>query len=67
MILVTPYLALLAYFLQLSRFYLAATLLVTLYAVYYTYPSHKRIAFDEKIFRTPHVMPVDPAHRPKEK
>jgi hypothetical protein len=62
MTLVTPYLALVAYFLQLPRFYLAATLLMALYAVYYTYPSHKRVAFDEKIFRTHHVMPVDPTH-----
>lgn len=62
MTLVTPYLALIAYFLQLPRFYLAAILLMALYAVYYTYPSHKRISFDEKIFRTPHVIPLDPTY-----
>ena len=38
MALVTPYLALVAYFLQLPRFYLAATLLMALYAVYYYLP-----------------------------
>ena len=58
MALVTPYLALMAYFLQLPRFYLAASLLMALYAVYYYYPSQKRLAFDEKIFRTRHEMPV---------
>lgn len=62
MTLVTPYLALVACFLQLPRFYLAVTLLMALYAVYYTYPSHKRITFDEKIFRTRHVTSVEPAH-----
>lgn len=51
MALVVPYLALVGYFLQLPRFYLAATLLMALYSVYYCYPSQKRIAFDWKIFR----------------
>jgi Ca2+/Na+ antiporter len=52
MALVTPYLALSAYFLQLPRFHLAGTILVVLYAVYYYYPSHKRMRFDHQIFRT---------------
>ncbi len=51
MALVVPYLALVGYFLQLPRFHLAATLLMALYAIYYYYPSQKRIAFDGKIFR----------------
>jgi Ca2+/Na+ antiporter len=51
MALVTPYLALVGYFLQLTRFHLAATLFLALYAVYYYYPSRKRIAFDGKLFR----------------
>lgn len=51
MALVAPYLALVGYFLQLPRFHMAATLLMALYAVYYYYPSQKRIAFDGKIFR----------------
>jgi hypothetical protein len=62
MALVTPYLAAIAYFLQLPRFYLAATLLMALYAIYYYYPSLKRITFDEKIFRASNVMSVDPTH-----
>jgi len=62
MTLATPYLTLFAYFMELPRFYLAATVLISLYAVYYAYPSHKRISFDEKIFRTHPVVPVDPTH-----
>lgn len=49
--LVTPYLALIAYVIQLPRFHLAAILLMALYAIYYTYPSSKRIDLDRKIFR----------------
>jgi hypothetical protein len=52
---VVPYLALVGHFLQLPRFYLSATLLMALYAVYYYYPSRKRIAFDRKMFRTIHA------------
>ena len=48
---VTPYLALIAYFLDLPRFYTASAFLIGLYAVYYFYPSNRRIAFDRKIFR----------------
>ena len=62
MALVTPYLAAIAYFLQLPRFYLAGTLLLALYATYYYYPSLKRITFDEKIFRASNIMSVDPTH-----
>jgi hypothetical protein len=51
MALVTPYLALVGYVLQLPRFHLTATLLMALYAIYYYYPSEKRILFDMKIFR----------------
>ena len=59
MILVTPYLALAAYVIQLPRFHLAATILMALYAIYYHYPSQRRIAFDKKIFRTPTGLPVE--------
>jgi len=62
MALITPYLALAAYTLQFPRFYLTATLLLALYAVYYYYPSQRRISFDEKIFRTSHVGSDDPMH-----
>jgi len=59
MALVVPYLALVGYFLQLPRFHLAATLLMALYAIYYYYPSQKRIAFDGKIFRCGNVLAGD--------
>jgi len=49
--LVTPYLGLIAYFFEFQKFYFTATFLVTLYAVYYFYPSQKRIAFEKRIFR----------------
>jgi Ca2+/Na+ antiporter len=47
----TPYLALIAYLLDLPRFYTASAFLIGLYAMYYFYPSKRRIAFDRKIFR----------------
>jgi hypothetical protein len=46
-----PYLALVAYYLQLPRFHLAGTLLMALYAVYYYYPSAKRLALDKHVYR----------------
>jgi len=49
--LVTPYLTLTAYLLEFPRFYLAGTVLMALYAVYYYYPSKKRIQFERRIFR----------------
>jgi hypothetical protein len=49
--LVTPYLTLAAHFLELPRFHLSGTILMALYAVYYFYPSKKRIAFERRIFR----------------
>jgi hypothetical protein len=63
MALVSPYLALAADFLQLPYFYLTGTLLMALYAIYYYYPSKKRIAFDMKIFRTADLLPDDSIHR----
>ena len=48
---ITPYLALMAFLLELPRFYTASALLMGLYAVYYFYPSKRRIAFDQRIFR----------------
>ena len=48
---ITPYLALTAYFFELPRFYTATAFLMGLYAVYYFYPSKRRIAFDKRIFR----------------
>ena len=49
--LVTPYLTLIAYLFEFPRFYLAGTVLMALYAVYYYYPSKKRIRFEKRIFR----------------
>ena len=49
--LVTPYLTLTAYLLEFPSFYLAGTVLTALYAVYYYYPSKKRIQFERRIFR----------------
>ncbi len=49
--LVTPYLTVFAYFLQIPKFHLSGTTLAALYAAYYFYPSKKRIAFEKRIFR----------------
>lgn len=49
--LVTPYLGLIAYFLEFQKFYFSATFIMALYSVYYFYPSQKRIAFEKRIFR----------------
>ena len=48
---VTPYLGITALVLELQKFYVSATLLMALYAVYYYYPSQRRIDFDKRIFR----------------
>jgi hypothetical protein len=50
-VMITPYLAVAAIFLELPRFYTAGSILMGLYAVYYFYPSTKRIAFERRIFR----------------
>ena len=50
-VLVTPYLMLMAYLFEFPRFYLSGTVLMTLYATYFYYPSNKRIAFERRIFR----------------
>ncbi len=49
--LVTPYIALAAYFLEIPRFHFAGTVLAGLYGVYYFYPSRKRIRYEKRIFR----------------
>jgi hypothetical protein len=48
---ITPYAALVAFLLGLPRFYTASAVLMGLYAVYYFYPSKRRIAFDRRLFR----------------
>ena len=47
----TPYVALIAQILQLPRFHLGGTIIMALYAVYYYYPSKRRIEFERRIFR----------------
>jgi hypothetical protein len=49
--LVTPYIALAGYMLELPRFHLGGTVIMALYAVYYYFPSQKRIQFERRIFR----------------
>ena len=50
-VMVTPYLALLAYTVDLPRFHMAGVILIALYAVYYHYPSVRRIAYERRIFK----------------
>ncbi|MFO7785122.1 MAG: hypothetical protein ACQET7_08165 [Thermodesulfobacteriota bacterium] len=49
--LITPYLILPAYLLDFPDFYFMGTALMALYAVYYFYPSAKRIQFEKRLFR----------------
>ena len=48
---VTPYLTLIGYLLEFPRFYFAGIVLTALYAIYYFYPSEKRIQSEKRIFR----------------
>ena len=50
-VMATPYLALALYALAAPAFYLGGALLAMLYALYYHYPSEKRLAFDRRVFR----------------
>ncbi len=49
--LITPYLILPAYLFEFPRFYLGGTVLMALYAVYYYFPSERRIQFEKRVFR----------------
>jgi len=49
--LVTPYIALAGYMLELPRFHLGGTVIMALYALYYYYPSKRRVQFERRIFR----------------
>ncbi len=51
MALIAPYFSLLAFFFDFPQFYLVASFLAALYAVYYFYPSQRRIGFEKRIFR----------------
>ncbi len=48
---ITPWFSLIGYLCLFPKFYLASINLMALYALYYYYPSEKRISFDKKIFR----------------
>ena len=48
---ITPYLAFIAVLCDFPRFFATAIVLMAMYAVYYYFPSQKRIDFDQKIFR----------------
>jgi len=49
--LIAPYISLIAFFFEISRFHFFGTVLASFYAVYYFYPSEKRIRFEKKVFR----------------
>jgi hypothetical protein len=49
--LLTPYFIIPAYLLEFPYFYFTAIILMALYAVYYFYPSKKRIQFERRLFR----------------
>lgn len=49
--LMTPYLGTIVCLADFPRFYLAGVVLAIFYAIYYHYPSQRRIAFDRRIFR----------------
>ena len=49
--LLTPYFIIPAYLLEFPYFYFTAIVLTALYAVYYFYPSKKRIQFERRLFR----------------
>ncbi|MEA1968280.1 MAG: hypothetical protein U9N77_08670 [Thermodesulfobacteriota bacterium] len=51
MVLLTPWFALAAYLCDFQKFYSAGIVLMAFYALYFYYPSEKRINFDKKIFR----------------
>jgi hypothetical protein len=49
--LITPYVAVASFILEIPRFYCAGTVIMALYAAYYYYPSERRIQFERRIFR----------------
>jgi H+/Cl- antiporter ClcA len=49
--LITPYLGLVAYMLDFSNMYFGGCILMSLYALYYFYPSQSRLAFEKRIFK----------------
>ncbi len=49
--LIAPYLAVLAAFFEIRTLYFTMTVLAAFYALYYFYPSGKRINYEKRIFR----------------
>ena len=47
----TPFFAFIAVVCEFEKFYSASIIILALYAIYYYFPSKKRIDFDKKIFR----------------
>ena len=48
---IAPYFVLITVLLNLPGFYFGTVVIISLYAVYYYFPSEKRIKFEKKIFR----------------
>jgi len=48
---IAPYFVLITVLLNLPGFYYGAVVIISLYAVYYYFPSEKRIKFEKKLFR----------------
>jgi hypothetical protein len=48
---ITPYFAFIAALVNMEPFYFGGTVLAAIYAMYYHFPSDKKIAFDKKVFR----------------
>lgn len=49
--LITPYMGLVAYMLDFPNVYFGGCILMSLYALYYFYPSQARLAFEKRIFK----------------
>lgn len=50
-VLLTPYFCLAGFFLGIAQFHFYGTVLASLYAIYYFYPSQKRITYEKRLFR----------------
>jgi hypothetical protein len=51
MVMLAPYPALAGYYFQISTFHFTGSVLMGLYAVYYYFPSRKRMAMERRVFR----------------
>jgi hypothetical protein len=59
---VTPYLSLMALAFKIPGFHFTGIFLMALYAVYYFYPSQKRLAFEKQIFRINEQPTIEPGY-----